>query len=153
DRAGAMGAYMFSGNSGSVLGFVVGGALLALSGWQWVFLFNVPIGMVLYIAADRILPKRPKRESDGSFDLAGAITITIALMAFVGAVAAGGDPDTSLFELGGLMIVTVFFLMLFIRIEVKVAFPIVPLEIFREMTVAVPSAMGALLGVTSGTAV
>ncbi|MFZ0082608.1 MAG: MFS transporter, partial [Trebonia sp.] len=38
------------------LGLVVGGALVSAAGWRWIFLINIPVGLIVIVAALRVLP-------------------------------------------------------------------------------------------------
>ncbi|KAA0094129.1 DHA2 family efflux MFS transporter permease subunit [Mycolicibacterium sp. P1-18] len=76
-RAKAVGTWASVGAVAAALGPPLGGLLVA-AGWQWVFLVNVPVGVVTMIAAARVL-----RESDitpiGRPDLAGAGLLVVGV--------------------------------------------------------------------------
>ena len=76
-RAKAVGTWASVGAVAAALGPPLGGLLVA-AGWQWVFLVNVPIGVVTMVAAARIL-----RESDiapiGRPDLLGAVFLVLGV--------------------------------------------------------------------------
>ncbi|MET4429321.1 DHA2 family efflux MFS transporter permease subunit [Mycolicibacterium sp. 624] len=76
-RAKAVGTWASVGAVAAALGPPLGGLLVA-AGWQWVFLVNVPIGVVTMVAAVRIL-----RESDiasiGRPDLLGAAFLVLGV--------------------------------------------------------------------------
>jgi EmrB/QacA subfamily drug resistance transporter len=63
---------------GLVIGPLLGGWLVQIATWQWIFLINIPIGMVGMIAAGKIFPNytRPKRK----FDFLGLILFGIGLV-------------------------------------------------------------------------
>ena len=61
-----------------VLGPVLGGLLLPI-GWHWLFLINVPIGLVLIVVAGRVLP-RATVERRGRFDGIGVMLLAGALL-------------------------------------------------------------------------
>ncbi|MER5277539.1 MFS transporter [Streptomyces sp. NPDC002809] len=83
-RPRAIRSWAAIGGIAAGLGPVVGGALVEAD-WRWVFLVNVPVGVIGLIAGVRLLPDvRPHRE--GPFpDLAGAALLTLA----IGALALG----------------------------------------------------------------
>jgi EmrB/QacA subfamily drug resistance transporter len=81
-RARAFGLYAAVIAGAAVIGQVVGGALVAGSGWRPVFLVNVPIGIVLTIAAARLLPA-DRGEPGRGFDPAGVLTLALAVLLFV----------------------------------------------------------------------
>ncbi|MEO3977689.1 MFS transporter [Streptomyces sp. CAU 1734] len=78
----AMAWYGVSAGLGSIAGQVLGGALIAADfaglGWRNIFLINVPIGLVIAIAAMKILPAR-KSASRVGLDPLGAIGVSVAL--------------------------------------------------------------------------
>jgi EmrB/QacA subfamily drug resistance transporter len=84
-RAKYQGYFLAVFGSSNVLGPVIGGALagqasiLGLTGWRWVFLVNVPIGVVALAVVARVLnlPHTPTKQR---LDLAGALAITVGLI-------------------------------------------------------------------------
>ena len=47
------------------LGLVVGGALVSAAGWRWIFLINIPVGLIVIVAALRVLPADSPRGARG----------------------------------------------------------------------------------------
>ena len=89
-RNRALGIYTATGASGFSLGLVLGG-LLTTAGWRWTFLLPFPIAAVLAVVAARVLRPDPPRVSEGRFDIAGAVSVTGAMLALVFGVS--GAPD------------------------------------------------------------
>jgi EmrB/QacA subfamily drug resistance transporter len=81
-RHGAVRAWTATGGLAAALGPVIGGLLVALS-WRWVFLVNVPIGIVALVAGWRRLPRIPGHETERP-DALGVILATagIGLLTF-----------------------------------------------------------------------
>jgi EmrB/QacA subfamily drug resistance transporter len=80
-RAHAVGAWASIGAVAAALGPPLGGLLVEAS-WHWVFLVNVPVGVIALVAGLRVLP-RTAGQGSGRPDLLGAV----ALVAGVGALA------------------------------------------------------------------
>jgi EmrB/QacA subfamily drug resistance transporter len=129
-RAKAMVAYGAMAGLGITLGLVLGGVLTEIASWRWVFLVNVPIGLLVLTTARRVLP-----ESTGvrrRIDLLGAVVGTAGLTAIVyGVIRAGTDGwggRRSIIALaaGGLLLVA------FGLIERRVAEPTLPLNLVRH---------------------
>jgi EmrB/QacA subfamily drug resistance transporter len=80
-RNRAMGVYAAMSVAGSAVGLVAGGLLVSYASWRWVMFVNVPIGILVALAAPRVLGESERRR--GSFDLPGAITATTGLAALV----------------------------------------------------------------------
>jgi EmrB/QacA subfamily drug resistance transporter len=66
----------------AIAGQIVGGGLIALDllglGWRWVFLINIPVGLVALFSADRLIPES-RSESARRLDLVGVALATITL--------------------------------------------------------------------------
>jgi EmrB/QacA subfamily drug resistance transporter len=85
ERARYQGYFLAVFGSSSVLGPVVGGffagqeTLLGIAGWRWVFLINVPIGMVALAIVSRVL-HIPHVRRDHRIDVLGAILLAVGLV-------------------------------------------------------------------------
>jgi EmrB/QacA subfamily drug resistance transporter len=85
ERARYQGYFLAVFGTSSVLGPVVGGYLagqshiLNIAGWRWVFLVNVPIGLIALVVVTKVL-HIPHTRRDHRLDWWGAITITIGLV-------------------------------------------------------------------------
>src|SRR4051795_675018 len=132
ERNKAIGAWGAVGGLGATAGWVVGGPLVDGPGWQWVFLLNVPIGLVLFALALRLLPESRDASVARTFDVPGALTVTggLALLMYtlVDAPNAGwGSTRTiTLFALAAALLIS------FIAIEKRAQEPLLPLRIFRS---------------------
>jgi EmrB/QacA subfamily drug resistance transporter len=131
-RTKAMVAYGGMAGLGITLGLVLGGVLTELASWRWVFLVNVPIGIMLLATARRVLP-----ESTGLRrrpDVLGAATGTGALAFLVyGVIRAGGhgwDDLTSDIFLG----LAALLLVAFVVVERRTAEPMLPLRLLAHRT-------------------
>ncbi|MER5408994.1 MDR family MFS transporter [Streptomyces sp. NPDC002769] len=85
ERAKYQGYFMAVFGTSSVLGPVVGGALagqntlLGIDGWRWIFLINVPIGIVALIVVAKVLHLE-HNPREHRIDFAGAISLVVALV-------------------------------------------------------------------------
>src|ERR1700727_2571885 len=80
-RNRAMGVYAGVSISGAAIGLIAGGLLTSFADWRWVFFVNVPIGLLLVLLAPRVLGESARVR--GNFDLPGAVTGTLGLVALV----------------------------------------------------------------------
>ncbi|TQS42670.1 MFS transporter [Cryptosporangium phraense] len=74
----------------AAIGPVVGGLLVELS-WRWIFLINVPMGVVLVFAALRAVPDYRVPDPDTDLDLVGAAVLTVGIGALSLALVEGND--------------------------------------------------------------
>ncbi|MFF1739746.1 MFS transporter [Streptomyces mirabilis] len=91
EQARAIAVFSAVGAAGGALGTFLGGALTQTVGWHWIFLINLPIGVVAWLAAIRILaPDRGVGLGKGA-DYPGAALVTGALMLTVYTIVGAGD--------------------------------------------------------------
>jgi hypothetical protein len=67
---------------------VLGGALTSVS-WRWIFLINIPVGLIVVAAGLRVLPA-PQRRAGTRVDLPGPLALTGGLIFLTLAVLRGG---------------------------------------------------------------
>jgi len=81
ERGKAFGLFGFTVSTASATGPTLGGLIIAAAGeengWRWLFLVNVPIGIVAAIAVMAMVPRRPHRDDDGDsrIDVPGALLL------------------------------------------------------------------------------
>lgn len=80
ERGIAFGLFGFTVSVSSAIGPVLGGLLIAAfgedQGWRWIFLVNVPIGLLLLVPIARMVPGRAEDgEADPRLDLVGAVLL------------------------------------------------------------------------------
>jgi EmrB/QacA subfamily drug resistance transporter len=144
ERAKAMGVYSFVCAGGGSLGAMLGGVLTSSLSWHWVFLVNLPIGVVAVSASLRLLPAAPGTATSRHLDVSGAITVTAALMLAVYAIINGNQIGwLSSRTLGELAVAAVLFI-LFLWIEARVHLPLMPLRLFRLRNLMTASVIGML---------
>ena len=153
DRARAIGAW--SGLSGVAVaaGPLIGGYLLSVASWRWIFFINVPIAAAVVALGARHIPESRDPDATGILDYAGALAAVAFLsgvtFAFIEAPTFGwGSPAVlAMTSLGAAALAA------FLTIENRVATPMLPLSIFRERQFAATSAVtfivyAALTGAT-----
>jgi hypothetical protein len=146
-RNRAFGVYAAVSGAGGALGLLLGGLITNYVSWRWVLFVNVPIGIVLALAAPRVIAASEGRP--GRLDLPGAVTVTAGISLLVyGLNRAAGSGWTSSVTLGPIAAALVL-LATFIVIELRSAEPLMPLRIFanrnRSGAYAVRFAIGATL--------
>jgi MFS family permease len=82
-RDSAVAVWTAVGAGGGASGWLVGGLLAERADWRWVFLVNLPIGVVTLLLVRRHLPQPPRRPP-GGLDLPGAVAATVGLALLVG---------------------------------------------------------------------
>ncbi len=121
---------------GATVGLLLGGFLTQYLNWRWNFFVNVPVGILVVIAAWHLLPEREEEESDKTLDLPGAIAITAALMLLVYTLS---QANTWGWLSGATLVGFVVALFLFggfIINESRAEHPLMPLSIFKIGNIA-----------------
>ena len=144
ERAKAMGVFGFVAAGGGSIGVLLGGVLTDVLDWHWIFLVNVPIGVGVYVASLRLLPTARGAASEQRLDVAGAVTVTTALMLAVYAIVNGNDAGWTSTQTLGLLAAAAVLLGVFLVIESRVQSPLVPLGLFKLRNVATANIVGVL---------
>src|SRR5579884_1177698 len=131
ERSRALGVWAAIAIGGSAVGLVLGGALTQSFSWRWIFFVNVPVGILTFVAATRLVPESKDEHAHQGYDLAGAVTVTGGLMALVyglvnSASHGWGSTTTIVSFLGAAVLLAAF-----VVIEQRSAEPLVRLSIFR----------------------
>jgi EmrB/QacA subfamily drug resistance transporter len=131
DRARALGVWAAIAIGGSAVGLVLGGALTQSFSWRWIFFVNVPVGILAFLAALRIVPESKDEHAHQGYDVAGAVTVTGGLMSLVYGIvkanSAGWGSTTTI----AFFVLAVALLTGFVLIEQRAKEPLVRLSIFR----------------------
>ncbi|WP_409345344.1 DHA2 family efflux MFS transporter permease subunit [Paenibacillus sp. MBLB4367] len=112
------------------LGPVVAGWLVDYVTWHWIFLINLPIGVVAVIVGLRTLPKLD-RQSVPALDFLGMLFAPIAFAALAYGVSEGGTSWTSAKTITGLLIGGIA-LIVFIIVELRRTQPLLELRVFKS---------------------
>lgn len=132
DRNKALGVWAGLGGTGATAGLLFGGIITEGLGWSWIFWVNIPACCVVLLVSPALLPE--SRERGRSFDLAGALIITSALVLVVFGLSrvpeAGWAAAQVVGPLGGALVLGAAFVL----VERRAAAPLVPLRIFRSRT-------------------
>src|SRR4029079_953935 len=144
DRAKAMGVFGFVAAGGGSIGVLLGGVLTDTLDWHWIFLVNLPVGIGVFVACLNLVPADRSEQRTGRLDVAGAVTVTSALMVAVYAIVNGNRVGWVTGQTLGLLAVAVGLLALFLVIESRVEAPLVPLRLFRLRNLATANVIGVL---------
>ena len=74
---------------GLALGPAVGGVIVSTVGWRWVFLVNVPVGLVAVVAGYYLLPRTRTKAGTDSFDWPGLALLALSSTALLLGISGG----------------------------------------------------------------
>jgi EmrB/QacA subfamily drug resistance transporter len=146
ERNKALGIWGGVGALGGTVGLLAGGILTTYVGWQYIFFFNVPIGVAALILAPKVIPESHVGGAPRRYDPFGAVSITAALLVFVYAISLAPQVGWAASQTVGMLSVGAVLLAAFFVIETKVEAPLLPLPLLRQRSVAGSNAVGFLLG-------
>jgi EmrB/QacA subfamily drug resistance transporter len=140
ERIKALAAYGATMGGSFAVGPLVGGALTSALDWRWIFLINLPLGLLcLWIVrrfvAESLDPRAPR------VDVAGLVTLTGGLFLLVFALLRGNEDGWGSAPIVGAFSGAALLLCTFIAVEARIAQPMLPLRLFRN-----PAFTGAQVG-------
>jgi EmrB/QacA subfamily drug resistance transporter len=146
ERNKAFGIWGALGGIGATTAWLIGGPLVDGPGWEWIFFINLPIGLLALGLSPVLLRESREPTAKRSYDPAGAVTITGALVLLVYAVVEApetgwGDAQTiTLLAVSGALVAA------FALIESRHRAPLVPLRMLRSRTLVGANAVMLLFG-------
>jgi EmrB/QacA subfamily drug resistance transporter len=152
DRGRAIGAWTGLGGVASATGPFLGGYLIAVASWRWIFFINLPIGLAVLLLAIRHVPESRDDDAPRHVDLPGAVLVMTALAGVTYGLIEGpaqrwhGPGPAIALVVGGAAAC------LFVLVEARSPAPLLPLDLFRRRQFTVTNAVtfvvyGALGGV------
>ena len=131
ERGRALGINGVTWSAGGVLGPVLGGLILSLGSWRWIFFVNVPIGLIGTIWGYRVLKELSIRKQGETFDLPGALTFSISLVSILLALTLGIQQGWTNGPILGLFVAFFAFLMIFLWWEQRAKNPVIDFTLFK----------------------
>lgn len=114
----------------SAAGPTIAAAILSLASWQWLFLINVPLGIISIFLAMRFLPPNSSASKITRFDLPSAIMNALTfglLITALGGFAQGQSGYLVLAEVIAMLIIGFFF----VRRQLRMPVPLLPVDLLR----------------------
>jgi EmrB/QacA subfamily drug resistance transporter len=146
ERNKALGIWGGLAALGATAGVVFGGILTRFAGWRYIFLLNVPVGVVALLLIRRVVPETRVDTARRRYDPLGAVTVTGALVLLAYAIAQAPRSGWGAARTIAELTIAVALLAAFLAIESRGEAPLMPLGIFRLRTLAGANAVGVLLG-------
>jgi EmrB/QacA subfamily drug resistance transporter len=146
ERNKALGIWGALGGIGATAAWLIGGPLVDGPGWEWIFFINIPLGLAALALSPRLLRESRAELTRRSYDPAGALTITAALVLLVYALVEApdvgwGDAQTILLVAGSAVLLAAFAV-----IESRHPAPLVPLRFLRSRTLVAANLVMLLTG-------
>jgi EmrB/QacA subfamily drug resistance transporter len=143
----AMGTNTMVAAVGLVIGPVLGGALVAIS-WQWVFWFNVPVGLAGALWGWLVLHEMSTRDTQRGLDILGTLTFVAGLTGLVYGLSRGGISGWNDMLVIASLIAAVVLLPAFVLIESRASAPMLDLSIFENRMFAAATGAAFINGLS-----
>ncbi len=143
-RGKAIGIQASAQGVGLSLGPLIGGALITLVGWRWIFYVNVPVGIVGTILGILMLPQDAKKSLREKFDFLGAVFLAPTLVSLVYILNSGTQANwTSPIVITSFIVLIVGAIAFYVN-ERRIASPMVDLTLFRSKIFSLGNLTGLL---------
>jgi EmrB/QacA subfamily drug resistance transporter len=143
-RGKAMALWGATAGVATLVGPILGGVLVDAAGWEWIFIINVPVGVVGFVLAWRMVPQLETHQH--SFDWLGVALSGLAMFCIVFAIQEGHQHDWAAWiwaMITGGLVLLVLFLVWQARNRRE---PLVPLGLFRDRNFSLSSLAIAVMG-------
>jgi EmrB/QacA subfamily drug resistance transporter len=129
ERAKAFAVFGAIAGSGGALGLLLGGILTQYVQWRWCLFINVPIALVAFLTASRVLPKLPGSKQTARLDVPGALLVSSGLVALVYGLSEAATRGWSSGLTVAALSLGAVLLAGFVAVEATTADPLLPLRI------------------------
>ncbi len=132
ERGKALGINAITFSFGGVAGPILGGLILTLADWRWIFFINVPVGILGAIWGYRVLREMSVRARNERFDGVGALSFSLSLTSLLIALTMGIEynfTSTPILVLFGVFLVGMSF---FLWWERRATNPVLDLSLFKN---------------------
>jgi EmrB/QacA subfamily drug resistance transporter len=116
---------------GSMAGPPIGGFIISSFSWKYIFLINVPIGIVVFLLGLKILPKSQKQANEG-LDAKGAVLFTVSVVSLFTSLIIGEDYGYRHPAIIAGFLVAILTLILFLFVEKRLEHPLLQLSLFKN---------------------
>jgi len=145
ERGTAMGIWGGVTGIAVAVGPTLGGVIIEVASWPYIFLVNVPVGIVVVVLALKVVPDSKDPSSVRQIDYPGVVVISASLFALTFALIEGQNYGWTSATILALFAGAAVGLAVFVLIERRQAEPLMQLSLFRSRTFTVANVSGLIL--------
>ena len=145
DRGLAFGIWAGVAGAGLAIGPLVGGLLVEVANWSWIFFVNVPVGLLGLAATFLWVPESRDATPNQRLDVAGLLTSGGAMFALTYALIEANAHGWGSALIVGCFVASAVLVVAFVVIELRQRNPMLDLSLFRDSTFAGANAVGLLI--------
>ncbi|UZN03976.1 MFS transporter [Cellulomonas sp. S1-8] len=131
DRGRAIGAWSGLGGIAGASAPFIGGWIVQVADWRWVFGINVPLAALVVVVALRHVPESADPDAQARVDVAGTVLGALGLAGLTYGFTVWTAPGAPPVLVAGTLAVGVAALVAFVRVEARARAPLVPPHLFR----------------------
>jgi len=131
ERGRALGINGITWAAGGIIGPVLGGLILSVASWRWIFFINIPIGIIGALWGYIALKEKSERCRE-RFDASGSVIFSVGLLALLVALTSGIQYRFTSPPILGLFAVFAVATVAFLLRESRAEFPTLDLTLFRD---------------------
>ncbi|GIG40861.1 DHA2 family efflux MFS transporter permease subunit [Cellulomonas phragmiteti] len=131
DRGRAIGAWSGLGGIAGAAAPFLGGWIVQVADWRWVFGINVPLAALVVAVALRHVPESADPGAQTRVDVAGTVLGALGLAGLTYGFTVWTAPGAARSVVGGALLAGVVALVAFVRVEARARAPLVPPHLFR----------------------
>lgn len=132
------------------IGPSLGGFIIEMAGWRWMFLVNIPIGAGAIAMIARIIPELPRSQGPVRFDIPGTLLLAVALSCLALALTWGQQDGFETPLVLQLFAATIVSFAVFLYVERRTAAPVLDLSLFSNVPFATGLIMSNIVFVVIG---
>ena len=148
-RGAAMGLWGATAGVATLIGPILGGVLVDSLGWEWIFFINLPVGILAFVLAWRLVPRletHPHR-----FDILGVVLSSVGLFLLIFGLQEGETYDWGTIAgpitVWSLIVTGILVLAAFVVWQaLNKGEPLLPLQLFRDRNFALGNSVIATVG-------
>ncbi len=147
ERGKYMAYYTMNFTFSALVGPVIGGVFVDVASWRWIFIINIPLGLIALAVIHRNLTfQLPPREH--VLDFVGAGVLVVSVTALIFGLALGGETfDWLSPQIIGLLAAATIGAVGFVRWELHAPEPLLPMRLFSNPTFRIMIAGNAIYGI------
>lgn len=133
ERGRALGIMGSIVSIGIAVGPPLGGLILGLASWHWIFLVNLPVGMLALAIVTRFIPNLPPSRAHQRFDHWGGALLFLTLALYAFGMTSGQQMGFGQPVVLASLVAAALGLALFLRVELRTDQPMVDLKLFTNI--------------------
>jgi EmrB/QacA subfamily drug resistance transporter len=145
DRARAIGAWSGLTGVAAAIGPFVGGWLVEVANWRWVFLINLPVALFVVVVARRHVPDTRNPRASNHLDMVGSLLLALGLGALTFGLTVWSGKALLTFPVGGALLAGLLLLIGFGAWEPRALEPLLPMSVFASKQFVVANVITFIL--------